>query len=363
MGHALGNNYGKEYSFLSKPVWVDGNFVVTSTNGQGVTNIKGQGIKSVFMHTSVTPTVGPNGVLNPNPAVGYAWVQLAYNYTKYCGSFIAPQSPATGSALAINATALTLGKPYVIASVGVGALGAATIAPVADVAGSLASTWFRLYDAYGNTFVLWFSIGGVGKAPSNVGGTLVQVSVPANSTAATIGAQLVTIISNLPSGVAGVNSFTASGTTTVTVTNTNAVNNQLPGAPADGLIPTGFAFALTVNDNNIADWQAVGVPKGVVPAIGVSFVAKATGAGASTGTVKAIGSSGIDFIEVVNDPNMSMAPIPMGGSANAGAWILVQFFASTSGTNTALIPTAPADGTVINMNFFVEQASVIVAGE
>ena len=123
--------------------------------------------------------------------------------------------------------------------------GAATISPVADIAGSLASTWFSLYDNYGNTFIIWFSVSGVGSAPIGVSGTLVQQSILSGATAAQIGAALVLTIQNLPSGVAGVFSFTASGTTTVTVTSTQT-NPYAPIAPpADGLIPTGFAFVKT----------------------------------------------------------------------------------------------------------------------
>lgn len=430
MGHALGNNYGKSYSFLSKPVDLDLNFVVDSANGNGmgVRQVKGQGVKNVFMASSATfvgnthtntiidgisggtaalqvgmiiagagitagtkitaissgtaITVSPattataaavtityvaigspmeNTVVGAN-SVGYALVELAYNYNRIYAGPVNIVSPTTGGTLAINAGALSVGKPYIIASVGHAASGTATIQPVADVAGSLASTWFKLFDAYGNTFIIWFSVSGVGSRP-NLGpgapfGTqglhYVQQSIVANDTAATIGADLVVTIANLPSGVAGVNAFTASGTTTVTVVSTGT-GLQLAGAPADGTAPTAFTFALTVFTTNVQDWMGVGLKPGVVPAVGAAFVATATGystGGGSTGLVIAPGESGITSVETIGNTNLSLAPVPTGPSANVGGWILVQFLNGTT-------PTAPVDGTVVAMTLYLEQSTQV----
>lgn len=372
MGDARGNNYGKFYSFQSKPVLLDLNFIVdqTNANGLGVRSVKGQGVKNVFMHTSVSPGRGPNGYLNPNPAVGYALIELDYNYNRIYGGPLNIISPLTGSNLAINAAALTVGAPYVITSVGHGAAGTATIQPVADVAGSLASTYFQLFDNYGNNFVIWFSVSGVGKAPTGVGGTLVQQSIAANASAATIGAALVVTIGALlaqttenPSAPAGVFSFTASGTTTVTVVSTQFL--PLAGPPKEGAIATGFTFALTVFTTNLSDWQHVGVPAGVVPAIGVSFIATATGystGGASTGLVKAVGVSGIMTVETIGNANLSLSPIPMGGSPNVGGWVLIQFLTATNSAGdyvAPMVPTAPTDESLVKMQFLLEQGTPV----
>lgn len=352
MGQNLGNNYGKFYGFQSKPVWLDLQFVVSATDtaGFGITGLKGQGVKNVYMHTSATPATG-----NPNPASGYALIRLAYNYSRiYCPNYMIT-APVTGSDLAINASALTPGVPYYITAVGAGANGATTVAPVADSAGSLAGTWFSLYDSYGNTFVIWFSVSGVGRAPVVPGAIIVQQSIATGDTAATIGAALVTTIAALPSGVSGVFSFTAAGTTTVTVTSTKAA--PLAGGASDGAIATGFTFALTKYTTNLSDWQHVGVPQGVTPAIGVSFIATAAGystGGGSTGTVKALTVSGNVQMEVLGDPNLSIAPIPMGGSPNSGGWLLVQFLAATNSSTTTLIPTAPAATSLVKMTLLLE---------
>ncbi len=436
--NALGNNGGRLYSFGAQPVLIDCNFVVDSSNGNGlgIRSLKGQGVENVFMHTSATPGRGPNGYLNPNPAAGFALVQLSSNYNRYLGGFSGFVSPVTGSAIPIAAGAnLTVHNPYIIGSVGVGPAGQATITAVADVSGSLAGKYFTLYDSYGNSFVIWFNVSGVGSAPlvgpaaayGQRGVQYVQQSIAANSSATTIAAALVLTIENLASGIVGVNSFTASNVAGV-VTVVSTANAPLAGIPQDGstVIPasgpavpiyfalspsgsasagsiwtdgsgnlysvtatiasgsvlqtsgvgvpvgntlsyvsgpgassaltftsavtgyaTGFSFAQTVSDTNLGDWQAVGLPKGLNPTIGQSFIATATGAGGSTGTVYAPGVSNIHYVEVIGDPNQSFAPQAQGGSANVGGWIMVQLL--NGGT-----PTAPNNGSVLGMSFYVD---------
>lgn len=308
--------------------------------------------------TIVTQALTPSVVGGPsNPAPGMAWVQLTNNYNRYLGGFSGFVSPTAGSTVAINSTALTVGNPYIIASVGHAAAGQATIAPVADVSGSLASTYFVVPDSYGNTFVIWFSVSGVGSAPllgnpaayGVPGLHYVQQTITSGSSAATIGAALVLTLENLPSGIANVDSFTASGTTTVTYVNTNTNPYHLPGPPQDGPVgkATGFALALTVDDHNLADWQAVGLPPGLTPTVGQSFIAKATGHGSSTGLAIAPGVSGINSVEIVGDPSASIAPQPQGGSANVGGWVLVQLLSNG-------VPTAPVNGSVCGMCFYVD---------
>jgi hypothetical protein len=363
MGHALGNNYGKFYSFLSKPVWLDGNWIVDPANGNGlgVRSVKGQGIENVFMHTTGTPGKGPNGYLNPNPAPGFALIQLSYNYNRYCGGFHGFVSPVTGGTIAINSTALTIGDPYVIVSPGHATAGTETIGMVADVAGSLASTWFKLYDGYGNTFAVWYNVSGTGTAPVVPLATLVEVQISTGDSAATVGSKTAVILNALtasqilnPTAPQGVFSFTVTGTTTLTLVSTQTnPYGPLPGVAADGTIPTGFTFTLVDFNSNLTNWQQVGLPKGVVPAIGASFIATATGSsagGGSTGLVQAPGTSGVDHIEVIGDPNQSFGPIPMGGSPNVGGWLLVQFLFEGA-------VTAPTTNTVVGVGLYVEQAT------
>jgi hypothetical protein len=110
---------GKIYSMHVKPILLDCNFIVDSTNGNGlgIRSLKGPCIKNVFMHTSATPGSN-NGVLNPNPASGVIVVQLSDNYNRYFGGF-SGQVTLIGS----SQSTTTANTAYVIT-----ALGTATLA-------------------------------------------------------------------------------------------------------------------------------------------------------------------------------------------------------------------------------------------
>lgn len=122
-------------------------------------------------------------------------------------------------------------------------------------------------------------------------------------------------------------------------------------------LTVGVVYQITVlGTSTAADWLAVGVPPGITPALGVSFIAISTGAGAGTGAVKALVSSGIDHIEIAGDPTLMLGPIPVGGSPNVGGWINLSCY-----LNSTL--TAPTDGGIIRLMFYLSQSTVQVAGE
>ena len=231
-------NRGHFYCPHVRPILVDCNFVVASadTGGLGITNLKGQGIKNVFMHTSQTPGKGPNGLLNPNPQSGVIMVQFADNYQRFYSMYSSLQVPLSGTPLNVDASdaALTAGDVYVIQSLG-------------------------------------------------------------TSTA--------------------------------------------------------------------ADWLALGVPPGVTPAVGVSFVALVTGAGTGTGTVEApaAAGAGIFSIAMVGNSNLSIGPIPVGGSPNVGGFVNLACYKDSAADAPVL--AAPADGTLISLSFYMNQSNVVVAGE
>lgn len=108
---------------------------------------------------------------------------------------------------------------------------------------------------------------------------------------------------------------------------------------------TGGASGSTTNHNayiiasvgttTTAQWVAKGVPVGLTPVAGLSFIATATGALGGTGTVIAAGASGIASVEVVGDPNKSISNSSL--AVNGGAWLMVQFLkASTSAVTSTL---------------------------
>jgi hypothetical protein len=224
-------NRGHLYAPHVTPVLVDCNFQVNAADAAGLGivagSLKGQGVANVFMHTTATPGKGPNGQLNPNPPAGYIYVQLADNFYSMFHTDFITRGPLSGSNLAVNATALTVGSVYTITTVG---------------------------------------------------------------------------------------------------TSTNA------------------------------DWLALGVPAGVIPAIGVSFIAKLTGSGSGSGQVQVEGTSGIDGLEFSGDPSTTLSAIPVGGSPNVGGWILLK--SELSGT-----VTAAAAGSRIYLKFYMSQSSVKVLGE
>ncbi len=284
-------NRGHFYVPHVTPVLVDCNFLVDNSVGLGISGLKGQGVANVFMHTTTTPVVGPNGYLNPNPAAGYILVQLADNFKALYAQDWWQSPPLSGSSILVT-TGTTAGLAYVI-----------------------------------------------------------------------------TIV----------------GTTTVD------------------------------------QWIKLGLPPGVTPAVGVSFIAKATTTATGTGAIQvpAAGGTGISKIEVIGKPALSLGPIPVGGSPNVGGWITLrcmnnaftgesytpagtisagnisvaagtagdavtnnagvlnsvggedltvdaQTFTGTAhtlvGTESQII-TAPAAGSLIGLSFYLSQSSVTVLGE
>lgn len=228
---------GKIYAMHVKPVLLDCNFIVDSTNGNGlgIRSLKGPMIQNVFMHTSATPANGnsnpatPNvAVLNPNPASGTIVVQFQDNFNRSFSGFYSIVSPLSGSSLLVASAGLTVGIAYTI---------------------------------------------------------------------------------------------TILGTTTT------------------------------------AQWNALGVPLGVTPAVGVSFIAKATSA-TGTGAVQitaAVGSA-VAQIETVGDPNLSIAPAP-NSNQGFGAQIILQC------RDYAGALVAPAAGSVISLGFYLSDSSILIQGE
>lgn len=113
----FGLNGKSLYSNICKPCEVNLNFIVDSSNGNGlgIRSLKSNGyVQNVFMHTSA-PLVGSG---NPNPIAGYAMLQLNNNFNKYIGGFSGFVSPVTGGSL----TAVVTGHAYIIISLGTATL-------------------------------------------------------------------------------------------------------------------------------------------------------------------------------------------------------------------------------------------------
>lgn len=103
-------NGGKLWSMHTAPVLITCNFIVDSTNGNGlgIRSLKGPTVSNVYMHTSATPAVG-----SPNPAAGVIVVKFQDNYKRYLAGFSGQVSPIGAVSGTVVANA-----PYILISPG-----------------------------------------------------------------------------------------------------------------------------------------------------------------------------------------------------------------------------------------------------
>lgn len=124
---------------------------------------------------------------------------------------------------------------------------------------------------------------------------------------------------------------------------------------------SGNAYVITsLGTTTLAQWQTAGYPVGFTPAVGGSFIAKATASFGGTGTVGAPGVPTTQVVSVIGNPNVMNNNSNI--SKNAGAKILVQFVAATDASTTTLVAAAPADGSVVGMQFIFDASSVTIDG-
>lgn len=118
VARGFGLNGKSFYTNVAKPMAVSSTFTVTPTNGLGITSLKSNGyLNNVFMHTSTTPTAN-NGFTNPNPAVGYAVMQLKQNFNKFLGFDGYVINPPNVTSTKIDNSVLVIGQVYVISTLG-----------------------------------------------------------------------------------------------------------------------------------------------------------------------------------------------------------------------------------------------------
>jgi len=125
------------------------------------------------------------------------------------------------------------------------------------------------------------------------------------------------------------------------------------GSPVSSLTANVAYVITSLGTASAAQWVAAGVPSNIVPAVGVAFIAKASGSigGSATAAPSAAAGSGIDHIEVLGDANTSIAPVN-----GSGGQIVLQCFKNG-------VLTAPAAGTAIGLAFYLSNSSIQIAGE
>lgn len=125
----------------------------------------------------------------------------------------------------------------------------------------------------------------------------------------------------------------------------------------------GTCYVITVlGTTTTAGWVSLGLPVGITPAVGVSFIATATATAAGTGAVQVphANGTGIVSVEGVGDGNLTLGPIGVG---HANPYLIVRFMGPTDSSTTTPIAVAPRNGSVVSIKMYLSNSSVVVAGE
>lgn len=282
-------NRGHFYVPHVRPVLLDCNFTVDSTNGNGfgVRSLKGQGIASVFMNTSA-----------------------AFTGTSHTSTLI--------DGIASGTSNLKVGMPVQ----GSGITAGTTIVGI-PTSGSITLSAATSSSTTGS--ITYQGVAVNGQVNPNPAAGLIQVQFS----------------DNFMRYYGGSEGFVGPVGSSTTSTVANVIN-----------------VITVLGTATLAQWLTAGLKPGIAPAVGAAFIPTASaliGGSAQTAIIAAAGA-GIDHIEVNGDPNLTINPIPVGGSPNVGGFIYLACYKNT-------VLTAPAAGTTIGLQFYMSQSSVLVKGE
>lgn len=134
--------------------------------------------------------------------------------------------------------------------------------------------------------------------------------------------------------------------------------SPVSGTPLTATVSGTAYIIVSLGTATAAQWRTAGVPKGVTPAVGVSFIAIATATigGSAAVEVPAAAGTGVASIETVGNPNLSIAPFKASGQGY-GAYFILQC------RDYAGAIVAPAPGSVISLSFYLSNSSNSVLGE
>lgn len=117
---------------------------------------------------------------------------------------------------------------------------------------------------------------------------------------------------------------------------------------SDAALSVGTVYQIfTLGTTTTADWIALGLPVGITPTVGVSFKAAVTGSGVGTGTVKAIGFSGIQSFEQINASSALLNTQPF--QIPNGGYVDFQCVGPTNSSTTTPIAVDPANGSSLHI--------------
>lgn len=126
-------------------------------------------------------------------------------------------------------------------------------------------------------------------------------------------------------------------------------------AVAGGAFSVGTVYQIvTLGNTTQAQFVAAGLPTGIAAAPGVIFKAATVGAG--TGTVKALGTSGVSNVELIGNPQLMLSNQPFTG--NNGGFINFQCLAPTSSSVTTAIAADPANGAVMMIQLLLNNSQI-----
>jgi hypothetical protein len=129
---------------------------------------------------------------------------------------------------------------------------------------------------------------------------------------------------------------------------------------AAGAFATGTLYQITtLGTTTQAQWVAAGVDPDYTAVVGTPFVA--TSAGVGSGTVTAIGSSGIQQVEVARVATSMLAnltPSLKRGGLTSGASLIFRTIGATSSSVTTPIAIDPASGSAIGLKVWFRNSSI-----
>lgn len=127
---------------------------------------------------------------------------------------------------------------------------------------------------------------------------------------------------------------------------------------AGALLTVGQIYTITLlGTTTTAEWHTLGLPAGITPVVGVSFIAAATGAGVGTGQVQAPATlgSGVITIESVRGNGVLIAPNPRANQGYGG--LILHMCRDGAGA-----VVAPANGSAIVFTLYCGTSTVRVQG-
>jgi type VI secretion system secreted protein VgrG len=129
--------------------------------------------------------------------------------------------------------------------------------------------------------------------------------------------------------------------------------SPLSGSQLTSVVAGNPYVIFSLGTATLAQWQAVGLPVGITPAVGAAFVATSSGSIGGSASVELSAASGVDHIEVVGDPNQTLYPQP--SNTQGGQIILNCILAGAV--------SAPTDGTLISLSLYLSNSALLLSGE